>query len=691
MTLTITQNGVDKVATVNASGVISGNGLTGTLNHTTGVGDLVFSSSIMDSTTLLRAAYQRIDPDGGDPLRLTGSFTAGLGHTEPDAPLVPGSVSALAPIEASGGLSGGMARLTDDGAGNLVLLAGEVVGSYSARGRPARAAGNTTLGSVDYATGEITINTAATAEIAVSEWRYTQWLPHTILVGLSPTGVVTYSAERADASTLELNETDEFEPDVVVDLTRTVDNTIVPGSICFDFAGKNYIDRNGVLYADVSTQTGAGITAGAVDYTTGRCTLTYWAQQIEPPALLIRSCLTAYGDWSANYAVFRTAGFPVRVGSLLIQVTATDGTLISASSGETGEMTGAFVLGDIDYLSGVVQLAFGEMVTAAGNEGEPWFDADAVVGGMIWRPMDVMPGTLRYSCVVLSNLPLSADILGLDPVRLPSDGRVPIYRPADVMLLRHTGTAVLGTPAPGATVSMGRDKLADIWMEDADGDRLPGTLYTSSLAAGTVTIAADAVFAGYTMPVTARHTIEEILLATDVQINGQITVSRPVGRVFPVGSLLSSAVLFGDLYARVTGVFDQQTWTGVWSDTRIGDQAAAQYDDINFPIEVLNEGAIPDRGRLNFLTTTTFQVISENMGVIGTGNTSVDTVVNNPLTGKPYWRIRQAGFNAGWVPGNQLRWRTYGAIAPIWLTRTVLPGATLEGDSFSSQLRGDVD
>jgi len=38
-----------------------------------------------------------------------------------------------------------------------------------------------------------------------------------------------------------------------------------------------------------------------------------------------------------------------------------------------------------------------------------------------------------------------------------------------------------------------------------------------------------------------------------------------------------------------------------------------------------------------------------------------------------------------------LRFNTIGAAAPIWLARTVLPGATLVGDSFDAQLRGDVD
>ena len=38
----------------------------------------------------------------------------------------------------------------------------------------------------------------------------------------------------------------------------------------------------------------------------------------------------------------------------------------------------------------------------------------------------VIPLLLRYNAVVFTSLPLDATLLGLDPVRLPADGRVPV-------------------------------------------------------------------------------------------------------------------------------------------------------------------------------------------------------------------------------------------------------------------------
>ena len=72
----------------------------------------------------------------------------------------------------------------------------------------------------------------------------------------------------------------------------------------------------------------------------------------------------------------------------------------------------------------------------------------------------------------------------------------------------------------------------------------------------------------------------------------------------------------------VPALFDQASWTSVWSDDLIGSGATAQYNDIDYPLEVLNDGAVTDRWRINFTSgnpssgTASFQVISENLGVI---------------------------------------------------------------------------
>ena len=476
---------------------------------------------------------------------------------------------------------------------------------------------------------------------------------------------------------------------VYLDLTATSTSAIVPGSVMFDAAGETFIDRNGTLYTDLQAN-GSGTPAGSIDYATGRATLGLWTRGAAV-ALAVRACLVKFGEWTATSVFFRTAGSPLRPASLYVQATAADGALLSGTADQNGNITGPDMVGKIEQTMGVAAISFGRMVTAAGNEAEPWYDAANVVAGMIFKPREVMPGTLRYSAVVLSNLPLNADILGLDPTRLPSDGRAPIYRPADVAVIHHTDTVAVGTPIAGALVDAGRGDLAMLWLEDANKKKLDPALFEVDLPAGTATLATPLDLTGYAMPVVARHRIEEMLLLSDVQINGTVSTTAPLLREYPMGSYLSSALLFGDLQARVTNVFEQSTWASEWEDTATGATPAAQFDDVNYPIEVLNTGTVSERWRVQFTSGSAFQLIGQNLGVIATGSTAADLQPVNSLTGLPYFTLRKNGWGLGWAVGNQLRFDTIGAAPPIWLARTVLPGATLAGDSFDAPQRGDVD
>jgi len=484
---------------------------------------------------------------------------------------------------------------------------------------------------------------------------------------------------------------------MVINLTPRNAETIVPGSVGFWFAGWYYEDRSdGLLWTNINTVTDVGTVAGVINYKSGLATIGWWNAGYNftgQQAVRIATLLTAYGEWTAERAFFRTAGSPLRPASLFVQATAEDGTLMTGTADANGNITGTWMRGSVQQEMGVVRVEFGQLVTAAGNEAEPWYSESAVVGGMIWKPKNTIPATIRYNAVVLANLPLNADILGIDPVRLPTDGRVPIYRPADVVVLHSTLTTTLPeTAAAAATYSAGRTSLSDLWVLDAEGAAVDTAHYLADLAAGTITMAADLDLGATPQPLVIRHRIEELNLLSDVQINGQLTLTTPLGRAFDASDAwLSSALLFGDLQARVTNLFDQNTWTSVWSNALIGAQATGQFNDIDFPVEVFNEGAVSERWRINFTSSTAFQVIGENLGVIATGTTAADLQPVNALTGHPYFTLRAAGWGAGWAAGNQVRFNTVAAVAPIWIARTVLPGATLAGDSVGLQLRGDTD
>jgi hypothetical protein len=508
------------------------------------------------------------------------------------------------------------------------------------------------------------------------------------------TGTYTYILRTTAAST-SAPQTMAADPlgdaPLTLDLTQTIVSDVVSGSVAFKATGRQFIERNGVLYTDINPIDASGTPSGTIDYNTGKVSLTRWGNNTAL-GIAVQACLTKFGDWPAREMSFRTAGSPLRNSSGYVQATAEDGEVLTATSDADGVLTGPHARGQVNQQMGVVFVEWGDMVPAAGNETQDWYDPAKVVGGNIWKPRAVIPGTIRYNCVVLSNLPLNADILGLEPVRLPSDGRVPIYRPADVVVIHNTKSLELPNPAvAGATYAAGREGLSEAWLLDASGGRVAGSKYVTDLAAGTVTMAADLDLTGVAQPLVLRHRIEDLNLLSDVQINGELGLTAALSRDFDAGTFVSSALLFGDMFARVTNVFDQVTWTGAWSDARIGANATAEYDTVNYPVTVLNDGAVTERWRINFTSANAFQVIGENLGVIATGTTGADLIPVNALTGKAYFTLRAAGWNAGWVAGNQLRFNTVGATAPIWMARTVLPGATLDGDSLDLQLRGDVD
>jgi hypothetical protein len=198
---------------------------------------------------------------------------------------------------------------------------------------------------------------------------------------------------------------------------------------------------------------------------------------------------------------------------------------------------------------------------------------------------------------------------------------------------------------------------------------------------------------GFTQPLVVEHRIEDMALVSDTQINGVLSLTRPLTHAYPAGEThVSSALIAGDLQARAHTLFAQQTWTGEWKDSRLGTGTIAQYNSTVFPIEISNRGAIEERWALIFTGATEYRVIGESVGQIAIGNTSTDLAPVNPETHAPYFRLRAAGFGAGWSAGHVLRFDTAGANYPIWMARTILQGpASEDRDAFQVQMRGDVD
>jgi hypothetical protein len=446
-------------------------------------------------------------------------------------------------------------------------------------------------------------------------------------------------------------------------------NPILADSLIFEWAGKRYYDSAGNILTDLDPLTGAGVTVGSVNYQTGEVFIDVWtgvggAQT----SLNVVSGLTLNNQATQQEIIFRTSGAPIRTQSLTVVGTTRVGTVITLIADANGVLQegGAGNFGTINYETGTVQVDFGQEIFAS---------------------------SALYNAVLITFLPLDPEIIGLDPVRLPSDGRVPIFRTGDVVVVHDEQTTQVPTIVGDATLDVGRDRLSEVRVYDSTDALIPNTQYSVNLDTGIVTWTTTPDTVTYPEPWDVIDRVEDMALINDVDISGTVNLTRAVTHNFTAGSsYISTALIMNDLQARVSNLFDQETWTGVWSDILIGSEPTSEYDDVTYPIEVENHSALQQRWAMIFTGTTSFRIVGETVGDIGTGTTGSDIAPVNPNTGTAYFTLRSGGWGSGWAAGNVLRFNTLGATYPVWIARTVVQSnPTNDPDQFRVQIRGNVN
>ncbi|MFM2053084.1 MAG: hypothetical protein RL456_1121 [Pseudomonadota bacterium] len=464
----------------------------------------------------------------------------------------------------------------------------------------------------------------------------------------------------------------------------------------FKIGGSTYQARSGQVVKDVNPINGEGEVVGFL--LGGRASMSNWpagaSSLISTLAAGASPGLASSQDVLTDGVIFRTAQAPLKPSSFQVSGTLANGTTFSVSANSSGHIIGTYVKGKVDVETGVVILRFCQDTATPPDPLNPGAGKINLgylgIPGVNWVDgLSVQADSLRYNAVAYSYIPLDADILGLDPVRLPSDGRVPIFRAGTVAVVHNTQTTSPATVTNSQTVDLGRTRLSRVRVIGNDGGTI-NTGYTADLNAGTVTFTN---VTGYSQPVRIEHRIEDSALVSAAQITGRLNLTRAITHAYPVpGSWVSSALLIGDMQSRVSSVFDQGTWSGVWSDDLIGDQAGATYNTIDYPITCNNLGAVTERFALRFIGATAFQCIGEHLGVIGSGSTAADFAPINPATGQPYFTVLALGWGGGWATGNALRINTVGALAPVWAARVIQQSQPTDtADSFAILVRGDID
>lgn len=486
------------------------------------------------------------------------------------------------------------------------------------------------------------------------------------------------------------------------DLTQGFDEQILSGAVRFMLGSDTYLDRTGTLVRNVNPANNSGTSSGSIQYGTGKIEIASWTPNTDNQ-LVLQSLTTTTDMPPVNRISFRTPVSPLRPGSLTVVVATLDYGQLTLRADDDGIIETSRAHGQINYDTGFVDLFFYTKTeitesNRAGIEEQDWYDVlleyDEAGKRYINIPVWVAPETVRYNAVAYTYIPLDAEILGLSATRLPLDGRVPIYRVGDIAIVSSSKAFELPDHVAGQTYELPDQRISWAELEDADGIKVPFDMYSVDYDYGKFTLGGDFALNALVAPLTMRYRYQDMLLIRDVQINGQLTFTKPLTHNYDAeNTIVGSALVIGDMQARSTGKFVQETWNSVWRDEPSEGAISANYNDALYPIEVTNKGAIQERWALVFVTETTFRIVGETTGQLaGTGSTNADCAPINPVTNSPYFIVKKEGWGAGWTSGNVLRFNTIAAMFPVWVIRTVKQSEpTVLSDEFQIMLRGDID
>lgn len=483
--------------------------------------------------------------------------------------------------------------------------------------------------------------------------------------------------------------------DIEIDLLPNFAEVVAPSSLNVAWGALRYFDKLGSIYTNLNPSNGAAELAGTIDYSTGKMLLKRW-QWNNGAAPNIVSLASSIDGNPVDAVTFRTPSSPIQPGSLNVRATATDGSKVNVTANYGGDLTSAIVKGVTDAESGVTDLRFGKLVDAIGKESEPWFNADAVVDGKIWQPIHVFAETITYSATSYSYLPIDSTVVKIDTVRLPQDGKIPIFRRGDTIIIGNRVTTDIGSAHTGGqTVTLPRNDVTRIGVVDVDDRPVNAELWDYDLVAGTITWKTPLDLSMYKMPLKVNHAQEERNRIREVDIDGTLSLLFAMRRSYPVeDTYVSSVLIGGDLQVRVSIPFTQRSWNNVWLDTPVGDQLLNKLNLKDYPMILTDDGAIKERWMIKMAGTNQFELYGETLGFVMRGDTLTDLAPLNPATGKPYFTLPKQAFGADapWANQDIIRFNTWGTLLPVLVLCAVQPNPNPPTgiDGYTMCLYGDT-
>lgn len=438
-------------------------------------------------------------------------------------------------------------------------------------------------------------------------------------------------------------------------------------SLYFKFNNKYIFNESGNLYYKSSFNTNTKIALGTIDNETKAFTLTtYTAGEFFSNAQLIASLTKNVVPQQINLFSYITANYPIKSASLTLhyKIINEDGISVykQVTANSEGVISGTNISGAVNYNTGLITVTYS--------------NDDCLLAESVY---------LDY--ITVDNLTISQEIIGIDSIRLPTNGQVPIIRDGELILIHNEVTTELTDIVENTPFQLPAVRLESCYVIDNDSAVIDTQLYSVNKVSGTVTVLN---LTGLSLPLSAVHRITDLSFVTDAQINGQLALNKPITHDYPVGAYISSCLYLGNRQAVIYDVWAESTWVNDWSEVLHGTEPLFDFDNTHFPITTTNEGAEDDHVACIFTNSTEYKVISRNRGQIASGNTSTDNEILNPAGGV-FLSIPHLGWGNGWSTGNVLRIIIHAAHIPLWIARTVMPSDISETThAICCELRGNV-
>ena len=567
---------------------------------------------------------------------------------------------------------------------------------------------NAIVGSINAVTGVVTIN-CDTLKQRVQDFTYTSEKKRIWYIEFRTQTV------RSQSASISYHNTFSPQPGAYTALVSDLliqlpmgQEFLVPGALSFDIGGSRVVDRgDGALYRSWNEKTAAGVRCGVINYSTAEMSLNYAELKSGLSGLSCNVISLASGLAAAaavSSVVFRTKANPLRPSGLqFLARRVTDTALLRAESQNDGSIGGSFDSNDIlgHLQQPAVNSGYSVAILVAPQAGGSATGSVDYQTGIVEIEFSqpVVLSTLTYNAVAYNSVPLSSEILGLNPIKLPTNGNVPIFQAGYLVVIHNEQSIDIAAPTAGQIIDCARTKLAQVAISDANGLLLDTAQYSVDKKTGVVTlvdpfVAQTSGVVALTMPLTLTHRIEDICAVARVGIDGTLQLMTQIIHNYPIlNSYVSSAISFNTMQGRVHTQFTQQIdQSGLFKDTMTGNATVASYDDINYPVLIDNRSAVQERWKIRFTNNSGFELVGETLGIVGVGSTAADFSPINPMTDAPYFTIKSAGWGSGWVTNNILRFNTDAAAKPIWAIRTVLPSTEpVEKDFINIEFRGDAD